>query len=150
MRTKLRRHLTYANVTATIALIAAVGGGTTAIALQGRNTVGTKDIKPGHATGNDLSEIRVVRKLGTVNDTSGPGDNWSGGFVVARCPKGTRLLSGGGRVDPLSSGRGALTRSEPKGNGWLVTANQDTGQPATIRATALCLKRRPGPPRLND
>jgi hypothetical protein len=152
MGPKLRRNFSYANVTATIALIAAVGGGTTAIALQGRNSVRTDDIKPGHVTGNDLSQIRVVRRLGTVIDASDQnGEVWSGNFVIAKCPKGTRLISGGGRIDPVgASGKGAITRSEPKGNGWQVTGNQDTGQPATIRASALCLKRRVGPPRLDD
>jgi hypothetical protein len=40
----LRSRLTYANVVATLALFLALGGGTTAIALEGRNTVDTGDI----------------------------------------------------------------------------------------------------------
>lgn len=41
---QFRSRLTYANVVATLALFLALGGGTTAMALQGRNTVDSGDI----------------------------------------------------------------------------------------------------------
>jgi len=47
---RIRKHLTYANVVATLALVIAIGGGTTAIALNGRNSVRSDDIKNGHVS----------------------------------------------------------------------------------------------------
>src|SRR5262245_13413008 len=41
---RIRSHLTYANVMATVAVFIALGGGTTAVALSGTNTVFTDDI----------------------------------------------------------------------------------------------------------
>jgi hypothetical protein len=146
---KIRKHLTYANVAATVALVIAVGGGTTAIALSGRNSVHSDDIKNGNVTARDLGEIKVVRKQFTLPDSAAD-DNWTSNFFILHCPKGTRILSGGGDVSPPDNGRGAITRTEVNGNGWQITAAQDTGQNASVRVTALCLKRRPGPPRLDD
>jgi hypothetical protein len=47
MRQWIRAHLTYANVMATIAVFIALGGGTTAVALNGTNTVQSDDLGPG-------------------------------------------------------------------------------------------------------
>ena len=47
MRQWIRSHLTYANVMATIAVFIALGGGTTAVALSGSNTVQSDDLGPG-------------------------------------------------------------------------------------------------------
>ena len=47
MREWIRSHLTYANVMATIAVFIALGGGTTAVALNGSNTVQSDDLGPG-------------------------------------------------------------------------------------------------------
>jgi hypothetical protein len=44
---RIRRHLTYANVMATIAVFIALGGGTTAVALSGTDTVQSDDLGPG-------------------------------------------------------------------------------------------------------
>ena len=59
---RLKPHLTYANVAATVALIIAVAGGTTAIAgsKAGKNTVASSSIKPYNVTARDLAGIRVV------------------------------------------------------------------------------------------
>jgi hypothetical protein len=47
MRQWIRSHLSYANVMATIAVFIALGGGTTAVALNGSNTVQSDDLGPG-------------------------------------------------------------------------------------------------------
>jgi len=47
MRHWMRSHLTYANVMATAAVFMALGGGTTAVALSGSNTVQSDDLGPG-------------------------------------------------------------------------------------------------------
>jgi len=149
MKKGIRRHLSYANVAATLALVLAVGGGTTAIALRGKNTVRTDDIRRGNVTARDLSEIRVVNKVFTLDDAADDG-TWSGGFFVLPCPKGTRIISGGGGIAPSGLGAGAITRTDVNQNGWQISAAQDTGQPAPVAVTALCLKRKPSPPVTDD
>ena len=44
---RIRSHLTYANVMATVAVFIALGGGTTAVALSGTDTVQSDDLGPG-------------------------------------------------------------------------------------------------------
>ena len=60
---KLRERLTYANVAATLALVIAVAGGTTAIAANKapKNSVASSSIKPFNVTARDLAGIRVVQ-----------------------------------------------------------------------------------------
>src|SRR5262245_15347842 len=145
MKKRLRPNPSYANVAATVALLLAVGGGTTAIALQGKNTVGTDDIRPGNVTGRDLSRIRVIRRVFTLPPPQMTGDV-SSDFFILRCPRGTRVVGGGGGISPSGSGLGWITRTDPRGNGWQITASQQTTQPASVAVTAMCLKRKPGRP----
>ena len=56
----MRERLTYANVAATAALFLAVAGGTTAIALQGKNTVRSDDIAPKNVRTSDLANRSVI------------------------------------------------------------------------------------------
>jgi hypothetical protein len=44
---RIRPHLSFANVVSVIALFVALGGGTTAVALSGQNTVQSDDLGPG-------------------------------------------------------------------------------------------------------
>ena len=66
---RFRRHLTYANVAATLALFIAVAGGTTAIAggKAAKNSVASSSIKPFNVTARDLAGIRLVQVSGQVN-----------------------------------------------------------------------------------
>ena len=67
----LRRHLTYANVTATLALVIAVAGGTTAIAMKAtapKNSVTTKSIRPYNVTARDLTRLIEVQRSDDFND----------------------------------------------------------------------------------
>ncbi len=60
----LRRNLSYANVAATLALVIAVAGGTTAIAMKTtapKNSVSTKSIRPYNVTARDLTRLIEVR-----------------------------------------------------------------------------------------
>src|SRR6476660_1777844 len=52
---KLRQHLTYGNVVATIAVFLALGGAAYAATL-GKNTVGSKQVKPNSLKGVDIRE----------------------------------------------------------------------------------------------
>ena len=60
---RIKRHLSYANVAATLALIIAVAGGTTAIAgsKAPKNSVASSSIKPFNVTAANLAGIRVVQ-----------------------------------------------------------------------------------------
>ncbi len=54
MGNRIRRHLSFANLASGLALFLAVGGGTTAIALRGRNSVDSGDIVNGAVKTADL------------------------------------------------------------------------------------------------
>lgn len=145
----LRRNLSYANVTATLALIIAVAGGTTAIAMKAtapKNSVASKSIRPYNVTARDLSGLILVKAQGTFNDPA-PVDGTSHvGDATAPCPEGTRLLSGGGRVEPSLGGRSSLRASQPGGNAWSVVAEADGTGSTTVVANAICLAKAPKKP----
>ena len=63
---RIKRHFSYANVAATLALIIAVAGGTTAIAggKAAKNSVASSSIKPFNVTAGDLAGVRVVQVAG--------------------------------------------------------------------------------------
>jgi hypothetical protein len=148
MAAGIRKHLSYANVTATLALVVAIGGGT-AFALRGKGTVTSYKIRNGNVTGVDLSSTKIVTKAFSVPDTKASDDEWGGGGTAVFCPRGFRLIGGGGAAPPGSSGRAAISRSSPNGDGgWTVTAQQDSGKTQHGYAFALCIRKRPGRPRL--
>lgn len=101
---KLRRHLTYANVAATLALVIAIAGGTTAIA---GNKIGASDLK----------KIKVRTALALP----------SGGQAIAtaKCLRGEKLLGGGGSAEPVFNGSG------PSGNSWVVVGSGSGSASAT-------------------
>jgi hypothetical protein len=126
----LRRHLSYANVTATLALIATVAGGTAAIAASKapKNSVASSSIRPLNVTARDLAGIRVVE---VTNQFS----------AFAPCARGERLLGGGGSPIP-PGGLVGLGLSRPGGNGWFV--QQGEGPNTVMAAYAICLRAKPG------
>jgi hypothetical protein len=126
---RIRRHLTYANVASTLALIAAIAGGTTAIAVSNapKNSVASSSIKPFNVTARDFAGIRVVQVNGSFS-------------AFAPCPRGERLLGGGG--SPIPPG-GPLGTSRPSNNGWFVQQGGGPGD-ELMAAYALCLKAKPG------
>ena len=123
---KLRDKLTYANVAATLALVVAVAGGTTAIAANKapKNSVASSSIKPYNVTAGDLAGIRVATAFGQFK-------------VVASCRGSERLLGGGGDV------AGGIGASQPENNGWSVEQASASGN-LPVSAFALCLKAKPG------
>jgi hypothetical protein len=137
---RIRNHLTYANVVATLALIIAVAGGTTAIAITAaKNSVTTKSIRDGNVTAKDLGRIRSIAERGQLSDpVSGDGTPGSA-FAIARCPSGSQLLGGG----VLG---GEVVASAPvsgKRPGWQGSILSDAGPTGSVKVTALCLLRRP-------
>jgi hypothetical protein len=127
---RLRRHLTYANVAATLALLIAIAGGTTAIAGSNapKNSVTSSSIKPFNVTARDLAGIRIVEADAQFS-------------AFARCAKRERLVGGGGSPIP-PGGIVDLGVSRPGDNGWFV--QQGGGPDKLMAAYALCLKGKPG------
>jgi hypothetical protein len=139
--TKLRPHLTYANVVATLALIAAVGGGTTAIAISAKkapkNSVTSKSIRPGNVTAGDLGTVR------TITENAAIGSNL--GTFELRCPKGFRPISGGGYViDNTPAGDVGLLGSHLAGTTWVVRVKG--GAEDFASGSVYCLSNKPGKP----
>ena len=122
---RIRRHLNYANVAATMALVIAIGGTTTAIAVNKapKNSVVSASIKPFNVAAGDLAGIRTVQVTSSFR-------------AVATCSPHERLFGGGGVAT------GGVRTSAPQGNGWSV--ERDDGQNQPVVAYALCLKGKPG------
>jgi hypothetical protein len=135
----VRRHLTYSNIAATLALVIAIGGGTAAIAgvrIAPKNSVTTKSIRQNNVTSRDLTGIVRVTSSSSFNDPAPPDGTFGGGNASVSCPAGTRLISGGGGVD---NSRAQVTNSAPVGEGWAVAASGDGTNTATITVVAKCL-----------
>ena len=138
----LRRHLTYANVAASLALVIAVAGGTTAIAMKAtapKNSVTTKSIRPYNVTARDLTRLIEVRGQATFNDPAPPDGTFGGGTATANCPSGALLITGGGFVDNV---RASLSGSQPTHDGWIISAKGDGTNEARVTAIAWCLSKR--------
>lgn len=127
---RLKPHLSYANVVATIALVVAVSGGATAVAITAsKNSVTTQSIRKGAVRAKTLGPVVVRTATGDVQAT-------------AKCAQGERVLGGGGTVDVQGAGAGAIQKSSPAADGWFVLGYPTSGTPTlTIRAYAACLKQ---------
>lgn len=135
----IRSKLTYANVVATLALVVAVAGGSTAIAISvklKKNSVGTKQIKSGAITADKLAKGSVTAsKLTGIRTVTQSSPALSP--ALAQCAANERLLSGGGGAAGSS-----LSDTRPSGVGtWLSNRVSGPGE-----AYALCLKSAPGAP----
>ena len=114
---RLRRHLTYANVAATLALVIAIAGGTTAIAMKAtapKNSVTTKSIRPYNVTARDLTRLIEVRGAGSLQRPSPSRRDFQRSDSDRFCPTGTRVITGGGSVDNV---RAHLSGSQPTQRG---------------------------------
>ncbi len=132
---QIRKHLSYANVMSTIAVVIALAGGSTAVAISAskkapKNSVTSGSIRDGSVTANDLARVRVVSEPF---------------FNVANCAPNEKLLGGGaiafdasGMLSEFTSGLNRLQRSYPDGNGWRSQGVDNS------RAYALCLSGAPG------
>jgi hypothetical protein len=139
---RLRAHLTYANVAATLALVIAVAGGTTAIAMKStapKNSVTSKSIRPYNVTARDLTRLIEVRGQAVFNDLAPADGTFSAATATAACPSGTRLVTGGGSVDNV---RANLSTSLPTHEAWIVSAKGDGTNEARITSIAWCLSKR--------
>jgi hypothetical protein len=131
---RIRRHLSYANVMSTIAVIVAIAGGSTAIAFTVSGSKKSDISKKGNIRASRVTTVKLAdravthAKLGDIQLAQASGTP----FATATCAAGTRLLAGGGgAVAPA-----ALAGSQPEGNGWQVVSNTGTN----VTAYALCLR----------
>ena len=146
MLARIRRHATYANVVATIALILAVGGGT-AYALQGRNTVFSNDIAPDQVRGVDAREssfkMRRLLRSGTSGESGASGEILT---APATCPAGYSVTGGGfGK----SHGDIKITQNAPfttqtNRDTWIAVGESTAGG-QTLFAHAICERGRTAP-----
>jgi hypothetical protein len=145
MMSRIRSRLTYANVVATLALVIAVAGGTTAIAITAaKNSVTTKSIKPGNVTARDIAGAVLVRETVPLVDPAVNDGVYSTATAAARCPQGARVLTGGGGT---GGNRVSLRGSGPSGNNaWVVVAASDDGVATEVVANALCVPKAPAKP----
>jgi hypothetical protein len=115
-------------IVALFALVFAVSGTAIAASQIGRNSIGARELGT------------VVSR--TTEKVIAGGEN---GQATARCQRDEQLLGGGATLpgaDPNE--HPSVEQNGPKGNsrGWLAVANNDDSTiGATLRVTALCLKR---------
>jgi hypothetical protein len=146
---RLRRRLTYANVMATLAMFAALGGGAYAAATIGagdikKNAVRSKHIKTNVVKGRDVAEDTLVigaQALGTIRERSATdpdiaaGDSGQAGV---QCHANEQFLSGGSDYSGTDVSI-AATRFEPP-NGWRVFLDNEAGSgEASLTAHVYCL-----------
>jgi hypothetical protein len=127
---RIRRHLSYANVASTLALLVAIAGGTAIAGSNApKNSVTTNSIKPHHVTARDLAGIRVVEV-----------DQKFSAF--APCGRRERLLGGGGssigaglcRCPPSQPGRTSSPR--PTSPRWSTPLTRSAGTAQRERASS--------------
>jgi hypothetical protein len=92
--------LTYANVASTLALFFALAGGTTAIALSGKNTVQRDDIAPNAVGASELAKGAV----GKLNDTE-----------FNKSVSSTKPIALSGAYQPILSDKISVPKGPPKG-----------------------------------
>jgi hypothetical protein len=144
--TRIRERLTYANVVATLALIVAVAGGSTAIAITAaKNSVTSKSIRKGNVTANDLTAVRNASAEGLLVDPVPNDGIFTPLTLEAKCPGKSRAISGG---VTSSVTHGAIVTSTKTQNGWLGRVVSDQGpNPVSVAVNVSCLLPSPAAPR---
>lgn len=121
MLTKLRSHLTYANVTATIAVFVALGGTSVAAVALKKNSVGSRQIKAGAVKGTELAKSAVTSTK--VKDRS----LLSKDFKTGQLPRGATGATGPQGTTGRSGVSGyRLTVSKPIANNAGDTTSGDS------------------------
>ena len=151
---KLRTHLTYANVTATLALFLVVAGGSAYAAKKIKlknNSVSTAKIRDaavtspkvavGAVTGDKIANGAIkgaaLGPITTVSSTSGTITPGTEGSVFVQCPAGSVVLSGGGAPNGSQIYAELNRKSDPQG--WRYDAFNESAGNRTITVFAYCL-----------
>lgn len=130
----MRAQLSYANVMATLAVVIAVAGGSTAIAVSAskapKNSVRTNSIVNRAITAKKLKQVKGVSQSRTF---TGPGTT----TATAQCPAGALAIDGSAGVtvgaELLSVGAAGPSTA------WSATATSTTPGQHQLNVTAWCL-----------
>jgi hypothetical protein len=91
---KLRNHLSYANVMATIAVFAALGGSAVAAGVVGKNKVTSKSVRNGSLQGLDVKDGSLQGSDVAGDTLTGANINESTLTLSLPCPGGTTKAAG--------------------------------------------------------
>jgi hypothetical protein len=132
MRLRFRPTVTYANVTATLALFLALGGSTYAASQLARNSVGNAQLKNNAVTSAKVRDhsltsadlnittlttaANATYKTATATASAGSAAN----AATATCDSGQQVVGGGVKLDP--PGIGVVNDSFPDANNTAWTA----------------------------
>jgi hypothetical protein len=157
MRPGLRPRATYANVTATLALFVALGGGAYAATALPANSVGSRQlkrnavttakIKNNAVTGNDINESSLGKiafataadtatALGTVTYKTAAGTaaaSSAANVATATCDSGQHVLGGGVKLG--TPGIGVINDSYPDSSNTAWTAHVGNGTSGSSAAS---------------
>jgi hypothetical protein len=160
MRPGLRPRPTYANVTATLALFVALGGGAYAATALPANSVGTKQLKNNAVvsskikkhtiTGADINESTLATvpsakvadratdaaALDKITVKTAPGTAPAGSaanVATAKCDAGQHVIAGGVKLD--NPGIGLVNDSYPDASATAWTAHVGNGSSGSSAAT---------------
>ena len=165
MRSRLRPRLTYANVTATLALFVALGGGAYAATALPANSVGTKQLKKNSVVTSKIKDrsITGTKLLGTVPLSTGSNHaaaaaaldkvtyktatatapaSTAANTATAACDSGQHVIGGG--VTLSAPGTGVVNDSYPDSGGTAWTAqvgnrsNGSSAAPFNFTVYAIC------------
>jgi hypothetical protein len=141
---RIRRHLTYANVMSTIAVIIAVAGGSTAVAVTVNASKKSDINKKGNIRAARVTTPKLANGAVTAAKLAGIDvvQATAPGTAIASCQSGERLLGGGALIQSNNPPGVALQASQPVGNTWKAFTS---GGSPDLTAYALCLKSTSGP-----
>ena len=160
---RLRSKLTYANVMATLAMFFVLGGGAYAATALPKNSVGSKELKPGSIT---LAKLSASAKKALKGAQGAPGPQGAAGAPgapgapgatrvivrsglfatgrsVASCLPGEVATGGGGFVDPGTPTAWIWNTTPVQINGqvptaWEAEAESKDGAPVAVQAYVVC------------
>ena len=152
---RLRRRLTFANVTSVLALVVALGGSSYAAVKLGRNSVRSANIAPGQVKGSDLANNAVTTKKvkngslrasdfargqlpGGTGSTGPPGQTGPAGSPAAS------MLTGIAGSSQLSPAAGAATELTPVGVAVSAGSTRSPSVPVVLRDLSVELTSAPG------
>jgi len=146
----IRKRLTYANVTATIALFLALGGSSYALTVGSgsirNNSIRSVDVRNGQLRDRDMkrgslggraikeSSLGTVNAARTVNGTITVRAQGNG-FARADCPGSYRVLSGGGFASQVLR----ESRPDPGTEGGATSPSWRAAGTGLVRAYAICV-----------
>jgi hypothetical protein len=162
----MKRRLTFANVTALLALFFALSAGSYAAVNLPKNSVTTKQVKDHSLLGRDFTQGQIPRgpqgpagpagsagpqgpqgppgptNLATLQTANGPTSYVAPldvGSSEAVCPTGTKAVSGGGAVISGAGDGMAVSQATSDRHSWFVIAvNNSSSTTETIQAVAYC------------